>query len=110
MQAGALDRQVQFLRAGRVDDGLQKKTGPFLPHGGKIWASKRDVSDSERFAAGSITAGMMTRFQVRWSSFTASIRETDRLSCEGRTYAIVGIKELGRRVGFELTCQRLEHG
>lgn len=52
----------------------------------------------------------MTRFQVRYSAFTAGIRETDRLTCEGRTYAILGIKELGRRVGLELTCQRMEHG
>lgn len=110
MQAGNLDRLVQFLRASAIDDGFQSKPGPFLPYGGKVWASKRDVSDGERFAAGSITASMMTRFQVRWSEFTAGIAETDRLTCEGRTYAILGIKELGRRVGLELTCQRLEHG
>lgn len=110
MQAGNLDRRVQFLRASLEDDGFQSRPGPYLPHGGEVWASKRDVSDSERFAAGSITAGMMTRFQVRYSAFTAGIRETDRLICEGSTYGIVGIKEIGRRVGLEMTCQRIEHG
>lgn len=110
MQAGNLDRKVQFLRATLDDDGFQSKPGRYRPFGVSTWASKRDVSDSERFAAGSITAGMMARFQVRYSSFTAGIRETDRLTCEGSTYGIVGIKEIGRREGLELTCQRIEHG
>lgn len=110
MNAGKLDRLVQFLRAEAIDDGYQTAPGPYTAHGSKVWASKRDVSDGERFAAGTITAGMMTRFQFRWSGFTASIRETDRLECEGSVYGIVGIKEIGRRVGLEMTCQRLEHG
>lgn len=110
MQAGNLDRRVQFLRAATEDDGYQTRPGPYVRHGAAVWASKRDVSDGERFAAGTITAGMMTRFQVRWSPFTAGIRETDRLECEGSTYAILGIKEIGRREGLEMTCQRLEHG
>lgn len=110
MRAGDLDRLVQFLRASVEDDGYQSKPGPYVPYGGKVWAAKRDVSDSEKFAAGTLTAGITTRFQVRYSGHTASLTEADRLRCGGHTYAIVGIKELGRREGLEITCQRVEHG
>lgn len=106
MDAGKLDRRVQFLRAEVMDDGYQRTLGPHSPHGTPVWAARRDMSDAERFAAGSMRAAVMTRFTVRWSGFTAGIRPTDRLACDGRTYEIIGLKETGSRRSFiEISAQ-----
>ena len=104
MDAGKLDRRVQFMRASSFDDGLQVRPSGFVPEGGRVWASRRPVSDGERFRAGQVGSAITDRFQVRYSTLTAGITTADRLVCEGRTYAIAGIKEIGRREGFEITA------
>lgn len=127
MFAGNLDRRVQFWRFGIPTDAetlwndagvwvdeattetLHEFNGLATPetwntYGEPVWASKRDVSDGERYRAGEVSARLMTRFQVRWNETTSAITPKDRLECEGLTYDIVGIKELGRRVGREITA------
>ena len=104
MLAGNLDRRIHVLRAALVDDGYQQVQGPHVQHGPPIWAAKLEVSDAERFRNGTVEPGISTRFRVRWSGFTAGIDRTDRLRCEGRDYAIVGIKQIGRREGLEISC------
>lgn len=102
MQAGPLDRRIQFRRAGIGDDGLSASEA-WADYGSPVWASKADISDGERWRAGEVAAHVTTRFQVRWSLFTAGITPKDRLVCEGRTYDITGIKEIGRRERIEIT-------
>lgn len=103
MQAGKLDRRVQFRRAVLADDGLAS-TEVWADYLGPVWAEKTDISDGERWRAGAVAAHVTTRFRVRHSSETATLTPKDRLVCEGRTYDISGIKELGRRVGLEITA------
>lgn len=69
-----------------------------------VRASKKDVSDRERLIAQGIGAELTTRFQVRWNRTIATVDAKDRLVCEGKTYQIVGVKELGRREGREITA------
>lgn len=102
-----MDRMVQFQRASMVDDGYQQVRGPFGPYGGKVYAAKMPVSDSERFRNGVVDVGITTRFQTRWSAFTASVTREDRLACEGQEFGIAGIKEMGRREGIEFSCVSL---
>lgn len=104
MNAGQLDRRIQFLRATLTDDGLSK-VETFNPHGYQVWAQKTELSDGERWRAGEVAAHVTARFRVRWSSFTAGLTPKDRLTCEGRTYDIAGIKEIeGRRQWLEITA------
>ena len=103
VKAGALDRRVQFRRNTPTDDGFAD-VEVWADHGAPVWASKREVSDRERMAALEVSATISARFQVCYSSFTAGITPKDRLICEGREYDIAGIKELGRRDGFEITA------
>lgn len=101
----ALDRRVTLLRAAVVDDGLQ--SGPDWDEPvtlGTVWASKADISDGERWRAGQVQAHVTTRFRLRWSSVTAGLTAKDRVTCEGRTYDIVAVKEIGRREGVEITA------
>lgn len=108
MNAGAMDRRVQFLRAGMVNDGFQTRPGAFLPYGSAVWAHRHQISDGERFRADSVFQDMSARFTVRYSALSASITGRDRLTCEGVTYAIGGIKEIGRREGLEITASRVD--
>ena len=105
LNAGNLDRWVQFRRAVLVDDGYSQ-VEQWQDHGAPVPAAKRDISDAERAAAGWVEATITTRFTVRWSNFTTDIDATDRLVCEGREYDIAGIKETPdrRRRMLELTC------
>ncbi len=103
MLAGNLDRLVQFRRATLAHDGLANAE-TWADHGSPQWAAKRDVSDGERYRAGEVAASLTTRFQVRYSIFTAAITPKDRMTCEGREYNILGIKEVGRREGLEITA------
>ena len=104
MAAGALDRLVQFQRYTETDDGYGVKQ-TWANHGSPIWASKKDVSDGEKAAAGWIEATLVSRFVVRWSAFTAAMTPADRLACGGMAYEIIGIKEgKGRRRWIEITA------
>jgi SPP1 family predicted phage head-tail adaptor len=101
--AGKLDRRVQFQRATTSDDGFTQ-VETFANHGSPVWAEKTEVSDAERWRAGEVAASITCRFRVRYSAFSAGITPKDRLTCEGRTYDISGIKEIERREGFEITA------
>lgn len=104
MDAFALDRRVQFRRATLTDDGYGMAE-TWADHGAPVWASRRDVSDGERFRAGEVTAMITARFVVRHSAFTAGLTPKDRLICEGVEFDIVGIKQSPeRRQSFEITA------
>ena len=103
----SFDRRVQFLRAPMVDDGYQTRPGDFARHGNPVWASVKPVSDGERFRADSVFDDLTVRMQIRWSAFSSGITTHDRVVFDGDTYGIAGIKEIGRRVGLEITATRL---
>lgn len=102
MRIGQLDRLVQFERAVLSDDGLRSKE-VFGPHGDKVWAFRRDVSDGERAVAGWVEATVVSRFVVYSTAFTRGLTPKDRLICGGLTYDILGIKEVGRMAYLEIT-------
>ena len=103
MDAGKLDRRVTILRYSmtRNADNEPIETWSDLA---TVWASKKDISDGEKVRAAQIGASLSTRFQIRWSSLVADVNPKDRLRYGGRTYEIVGVKELGRRDGIEISA------
>lgn len=109
MRRGKLDRRVRFIRAEMIDDGYTEVESWEVNdeprwHGEAVFASKKDVSDAERLRASEVQATITTRFVIRWSNWAAGLSPKDRLFCEGRTYDISGIKEVGdRRRWLEVT-------
>jgi len=95
MDAGALDRRVTILRSTPVEGsyGNDVTWATYI----KRWASRRDVSDGEKAAAGTIMASLVSRFQVRYDSQTKRITARDRVQCDGRLWDIRGVKEVGER-------------
>lgn len=104
--AGDLDHVVRFrVRAAATDTGLGKQPA-WDDEGAPIWASKRDVTDVERWRASEIQAQVGTRFVVRWSAYTASITARDLLVCDGQTYQITGLREIERKRWIEIGAVR----
>lgn len=105
MRAGSLDRRLTIERSTAGDDGFQ--TGPVSwAVLATVWAGKSEIGDGERGRAQGLAAEATTRFTIRYSSTVRDISPKDRGVCEGRVYEFTGVKELGRRVGLEITAIR----
>lgn len=66
-----------------------------------VWGGKRDVRADERFRADQELA---TKTTVWMTHYIPGLRTDDRLSVDGEVYDIIGIAELGRRSGLEITA------
>lgn len=103
MDAGKLDRRITIRRK-TVTNGPLGATETWATLG-TIWAARKDVSDGEKAAAGTVMSTVAARFTVRSTDMTRGLRPADTIT-EGRlTFDIVGIKELGRRDYLEITAQ-----
>ncbi len=106
MNAGRLDRRVQFMRNEVIEDEYGNVVGELIALGSPVYASRNDVSDAEKFAGGTIESTLDARFTVRSSPFTRGITPGDRLINEGLDFDIIGIKQAGgRRAFLELSCK-----
>lgn len=105
---GRLDRRAQFTRSELIDDGLSTRPGPYLPFGPVVHAARHDISDAEKFAAGTVLSTLTARFVIRHTAFTAGIKPSDRFLCDGMEWSIGGIKEVPepRRRWLEITASR----
>lgn len=104
MDSPKLDREITLERfTATQDEGSGEDIQVWAPIA-TVWASKRDISDGEKFAASEVVAEMSTRFQIRWDQSWSDLNPKDRVVYEGRIYGIVGVKELGRRDGLEITA------
>lgn len=106
-----LDRRIQFRRGIVTDDGYHadlrwNAENPAADNLGlPVWGSRTDGSDTEGAEAGGIEATMVSRFVVRFSSFTLGITPKDRLVEGGFTFDIIGIKQIGLRNALEITAK-----
>lgn len=103
MLAGDLDRRITIQRYTWSQD---EYGAPMQVWGdlASVWASKRDISDGERVAAAEVSASITARFQIRFDSSWSDLNPKDRVAFDGRLYDIWGVKEIGRREGFEITA------
>lgn len=103
MKAGELNRRITIERATFTTNALNEKV-PSWTTLATVWASKKDVSDSERIAAAEVRASITTRFQIRLSDIVADLNAKDRISFQGRIYEIFAVKEIWRNTGLEITA------
>ncbi|MGE4339153.1 MAG: phage head closure protein [Pigmentiphaga sp.] len=74
-----------------------------------VSAAVKPISDGERWRAAQVAADITTRFRIRYSKQVADLDPRDRIRFDGREYDIIGVKEIGRRQGLEITaCARGE--
>jgi SPP1 family predicted phage head-tail adaptor len=102
--AGILNRRVDVLR--EVETGRDPLNVPVKAWQTMrtVWAARSAKGESEAFddATGQRVARRTVTFTMR---FTTDLSETDRLRCEGVTYNVVGIRELGFRDSLEVTAE-----
>ena len=99
--AGRLDRRVLIERKTVIQD----ETGQPIESWATwkvVWMGKRDIRAEERFSADQELATETTVFV---SHYIDGLRSDDRLAVEGKTYDILGLAEMGRRSGLEITAQ-----
>jgi SPP1 family predicted phage head-tail adaptor len=99
---GNLDRRIVLLRATSTRDAVNAKVESWATLS-TVWASFTPVSDGEKFASGQINANLSARFVIRYSTAIADLDEKDRLQFDGKTYDILGAKEITRREWIEIT-------
>jgi SPP1 family predicted phage head-tail adaptor len=100
MNAGDLDRRVTLERATVTLDAFGGETQTWATLA-EVWAQAMPVSDGEKWRAAEVAATISTRFRIRWR---ADLRVGDRLIYDGRVFDIIGVKEIGRREGLEITA------
>jgi SPP1 family predicted phage head-tail adaptor len=67
-----------------------------------VWAEKIPVRGSERYAAMQTVAEVDTRFKIRYRT---DVSPLDRVVCNGITYDVLGVLEIGRREGWEILAK-----
>lgn len=108
MDSGALDRTVKLLRPVSTTNSANEDVITYTL-AATVRAHKAEVSDAERIRAQQVGAMITTRFQIRWTTDVYAMDPTWRLKLveyEGveREYDVAGVKEIGRRVGLEITA------
>lgn len=103
MNAGRLDRRITLRR--KVDTNTALGVTEAWSDLATIWAGRKDVSDGEKTAAGMVMASIVSRFVVRSSELTRGLTAKDQLIEGGKTFRVIGIKELDRRGYLEITAE-----
>ncbi|MCT8999635.1 phage head closure protein [Chelativorans intermedius] len=105
--AGDLDRRIVIERS--IVVGHDEYNYPIYDWQplATVSASRSDVSDTERAAYGTIVSELVSRFVIRAGGLQSSVRPTDRLAYDGRTWNIMGVKETkaGRNRFLEITAK-----
>ena len=103
--AGKLRRRLTLQRASISRDATGQVIEDWvnLAWERTVWAHKQDVSDGERLAASEISATITTRFQIRYTPAVADLKPTDRAVYRGKVYDVAAVKEIGLKVGLEIS-------
>lgn len=101
MRSGRLDRRLTLQRktATENDYGEAVETWTDLA---TVWAEKIPVRGAERYAAMQTVAEVIDRFKIRYRK---DLTPLDRVICDGITYDVQGVLEIGRREGWEILAR-----
>ena len=93
-----MDRRVaiQSRTLTRNDYGEQVETWATLA---TVWGEKQDLRGREFFAARQVSADVTTRFRLRYRDDVTVLHQ---LVCDGVTYDINQVSEIGRQSGLEI--------
>lgn len=101
MRAGALDRRVVIQSATTAQDASGQPIETWSTFA-TVWAERKDLRGSERFASEQELALRTATFRIRWLS---GLHEEMRVVDAGTTYDLVGIADDRRQGWMELACE-----
>lgn len=109
--AGKLDRRITIERVASVPNTYNEpvETWSVLI---TVWAQRKDVSNSEKLAAGEVGSALNSRFVIRSSSITRTVTPVDRINYDQAIWNIQGVKETleGQNRFLEITAARRTDG
>lgn len=105
--AGHLDRRVTIQMVSLIEDPVGGRSETWA-EGETVWAKFLPMSDGEKFRGGLVLADRLGWFTVRSSGITRAIKRGDRLVCDGTTWDVVAIKEIGRQRFLEFTARAVD--
>jgi SPP1 family predicted phage head-tail adaptor len=100
---GEMDRLIDLQRATESTNAANEVVKTFATLV-SVWASAIPTSDSERARAGEVMSQIDMRFRIWYSSTVANLDTRDRIVFDSRTYDIVGVKEIGRKMLLEISA------
>jgi head-tail adaptor len=103
MRAGNLDRVIQIERRITALDLYGKPIDTWALVA-TMRAQKLENAVSDREGARGDTTDNVITFRMRWLD---GVTPNNRVSFEGLALKIMTIKEIGRRVGLDITCERV---
>lgn len=99
---GKRDRRITFQRRTVTRDTNTGRDTITWPDVATVWASKTELTGRELLLAQQMVATAEVRFNIRWRS---DLLASDRISCEGKTYDIQHLAEIGRREDLDILAK-----
>lgn len=109
MEAGKLDRRISIERASTYQDDTGQEVPRWLP-AASVYASWRRASARETLAAAEVSAAVTDVFEIRWSNLVAEVNPKDRIIFEERTYDVIEVTQIGRRIGLRISASARSDG
>lgn len=100
MRAGRLDRRAELRHIVKTRDaGTGQEIESWPSAYVTVWAERNDQRGREFFAAQQLNGETAASFRIRHRT---DVLMTDRIICEGLSYDIHSIAEIGRREGLDI--------
>lgn len=98
MRAGKMDKRVAILREQEI--GRDAVNQPILEWVtiATVWGQLAPDRGGERIEAQQLTGAENATFRI---GYRGDLTVKDRVTCEGRSWDIRSVREIGRRVGTE---------
>lgn len=71
-----------------------------------VWGSRAPVRGWERTAGPGPAAHEEVAFEIRWALGLGDLDAKDRIVCDGETYDVQAVQEIGRRRGLKIIATR----
>jgi SPP1 family predicted phage head-tail adaptor len=96
MNASGLNRRVTLLQPVQVKQPSGERTASWAEVA-TTWAEKLHLLNRDVARAQGTAEGSEAKFRIRYRT---DINTTMRVVCDGRTFAITGLEEIGHREGW----------
>ena len=101
MNFGSFDRELALQRPVAVaQDGFGAPAPADFEDVETVWGAQKPGTGTEAVQAQQLTAQQVVTWQIR---YRADLDTTWQFTCEGRTYQLTAVQEIGRRQGLTLT-------
>ena len=104
LPAGKRDRRVVIQAATQTQNSFGEPVESWSTVT-TVWAEVRPISGQMRFTAARELSTEAALFRILYLS---TLTERHRLSYNGKAWKIVGLAEIGRRQGWEITAEATE--